>query len=173
MALIVETGTGLPNADSYITIAFADTYHRNRGNTAWTGAKEVAIRQATEYIDLTFRGLFYGVVKVDGLSGTTRQALEWPRRGVYDEDTGAEVSADSVPLGVQKATAEIALVALTGGLYPDASEERVQRRRERAGRVEIETWVDGTEVDQPTMRRAKLYLRPYLALVSAGYLERA
>lgn len=42
MALIVEPGTGLINADSYMTIAEADTYHLKHGNpSAWTDAKAI------------------------------------------------------------------------------------------------------------------------------------
>ena len=36
MALIVEDGTGLANAESYVSVADATTYHTNYGNTAWT-----------------------------------------------------------------------------------------------------------------------------------------
>ena len=40
MALVVEDGTGLDTAESFISVADADTYHTewNADPTAWTGA---------------------------------------------------------------------------------------------------------------------------------------
>lgn len=37
MSLIVEDGTGLPDAESYASVAFADAYFTARNNSAWTG----------------------------------------------------------------------------------------------------------------------------------------
>ncbi len=57
VALIVETGAGLPNADALMSVAFADTYHQGFGNTSWTGdeaAKEGAIRRATAFMSNSY-----------------------------------------------------------------------------------------------------------------------
>lgn len=35
MALTVEDGTVVDGADSYVTVAYSDTYHQQRGNTSW------------------------------------------------------------------------------------------------------------------------------------------
>ena len=74
MSLIVEDGTGLRTAESYVSVADADTYHGNMGNVAWAGTvtqKEIALRQATQYIDATywFRGQRMNYF----------QSLRWPR----------------------------------------------------------------------------------------------
>jgi hypothetical protein len=57
MALIVEDGTGLSNADSYISVADCDTYAGNYGLSSWLAEtdnnnKEIALRVATQNIDL-------------------------------------------------------------------------------------------------------------------------
>ena len=53
MTLVIEDGTGKSNAESYISVADADTYHSNRGNTDWaaltTAEKERLLRIATDY----------------------------------------------------------------------------------------------------------------------------
>ena len=52
MSLVVEDGTGKADAESYISVADADTYHSNRGNTDWaaltTTEKEQLLRGATD-----------------------------------------------------------------------------------------------------------------------------
>ena len=38
MALITEDGTGRDDAESYVTVAYADNYATAHGLSAWTGA---------------------------------------------------------------------------------------------------------------------------------------
>jgi len=81
MALVVEDGTGLTNADSYQSLVDADTYAANYGLSNWNakaaspGAddadKEVALRNATLLID-TCRKYLSQKLNSD-------QSLEFPR----------------------------------------------------------------------------------------------
>lgn len=75
MSLIVEDGTGLLDADAYVSVATATAYHAAMGNTAWAALsdsnKEIAIRRATQYIDSGYR--FAGELLV------YKQALQFPR----------------------------------------------------------------------------------------------
>jgi hypothetical protein len=41
MAIIVETGAGLSNANGYITVSACDTYHSDRGNSTWNGSSDI------------------------------------------------------------------------------------------------------------------------------------
>lgn len=81
MALIVEDGTGKPDAESYCEVADADAYHAKMGNTAWASVsaedKEIALRRATQYLD--------AVYAFPGYKLNYNQALNWPRV----EDNGA------------------------------------------------------------------------------------
>jgi hypothetical protein len=116
MTLIVEDGSGMSNADALISVAFADTYHADRGNSAWTGdatVKEPAIRRATSYISTAYTW--------QGWKRMGRpQSLAWPRTGVIDRE-GWGVAFDSVPIEIQRATAEVALRELVtpGIMDPD------------------------------------------------------
>lgn len=47
MALTVEDGTVVANADSYVTVEYADAYHRKRGNTSWLSASGVIASAVT------------------------------------------------------------------------------------------------------------------------------
>jgi len=136
MSLIVEDGSGLVNAESYISVADADTYHSNIGNTSWTSltttVKEQLLRKATNYMVETYRMRWAGVRKTD------TQALDWPRYLVPRLDTEAVFAyydSDSVPGEVKVACSELALKALSGSLAPDT--DRLTKR-EKVGVLEVE-----------------------------------
>lgn len=155
MPFVVETGEGLVNATSFITLAFFKQYCDDRGRdyAAHTDAAiEQAIVRGTFYLSESFR--WKGVRKnlrndVDGY-----QALAWPRYGVYDREGtfygtegyvdghgygfGVYVADDSVPREVQWATCEAALYELANpnGLQPSyIAHDRV--KMERAGPVAV------------------------------------
>jgi hypothetical protein len=138
--LIVEDGTGLPDADSYIATVDANLYHANRGNTAWAGlntlSKEAALRRATDYMLQVYRWRWAGQRK------TITQSLDWPRYEVPMRDApggygtvSAYYDENSVPVAVRNACAELALRAATGDLAPDVG--RVAAR-ERIDVIEVE-----------------------------------
>jgi hypothetical protein len=106
MALIVEDGTGLVDAESYVSIVDCGTYCTAHGLSAWTGAdavKEAALRNATQYIDTNY-SFKYEKTYVD-------QALEFPRY-YWEWD-------DPVMNRVRAACCELAVKALSGSLYTD------------------------------------------------------
>lgn len=112
MSLIVEDGTGMSTADSYISVADADTYHSSMGNTAWPlateGAREIALRRATQYLDTHYRW------RGSPLSST--QALAWPR------DYAAWPVA-----AVRVACSELALRALSASLLEDVTDQTIKQ----------------------------------------------
>lgn len=107
---VVEDGTGLATATAYLTTANADQYHENIGNDAWADAsdaeKQVAINVATQFVDLHYR--FRGMKKL------TTQALEWPRDALLSRTELEFIDEDSVPVEVERATAELALASIAG-----------------------------------------------------------
>jgi hypothetical protein len=150
MPLEVEDGTGLEDADAYISLEYADAYHLAQGNAAWAAedddaVKEAAIRRATVYIDNTYRGDFSGT-KLNARS----QALEWPRIDATDGN-GDDVDDDAVPREVEKATAEAALreLASPGSLSPDVlSGQRILS--EQVGSLSVTYSDDGTAMSAAT-----------------------
>jgi hypothetical protein len=138
MAIVVEDGTGKPDANSYASVATADAYHADRGNTAWLAeqaAKETALVRATQYIESRYRGRWPGTrLKLRD------QRLEWPRYGAfvnYGPDYVADsyvrdnsLAVDKWPIGTNEvpqelidATCEAALreLAKPGQLQPDVT----------------------------------------------------
>lgn len=131
MALIVEDGTGKPDAEAYISVSDADTYFAARGNTAWaaltTGQKEQNLRLGTDYM-----GQVYGP-RWCGERAHATQALDWPRADVCG------VASDVVPVAVQRANAELAVRAAAGALLAD---QGAQVKSETVGPISV-TYADG------------------------------
>ena len=89
MALIVENGTIVSNADSYVTRAEAIAFAANRGVTlADSTATDAMLIKAADYLE-SFAGRFKGSpVERD-------QPLAWPRYGAVIE--GFTWSSDEIP----------------------------------------------------------------------------
>jgi hypothetical protein len=166
MALVVEDGTGLSNADSYLSEADADTYHTDHGNpTKWSNAttaqKEEALRLATQYLDATYNGRWRG------RRNLIDQALDWPRLDVYDRD-GFLLPSDELPAALEHATAEMALRyrELGSSLIPDLSEPGdIRRERVRVGTIEEDIEYIGGKSQMVTYRIVDGLLRD---LITAG-----
>jgi len=108
MAFTPEDGTGLTNANSYLALADCKAHHTDRGYTftATDGEIQEALVRATDYIDKRFGRRFRGY------RAKKTQALEWPRYDAYDDDGHA---LDGIPVALEKATAEYALLAIQLG----------------------------------------------------------
>lgn len=124
MALIVEDGTGKPDAESYISAADALAYLTSIGLT-WsattTDAQEQCLRRATNYMLQAYRDRWTGFrVIVNPM-----QALDWPRYGV--EVDHFPVHFDIVPLDIQHACAELAYKAATEELNADLDQAVVTK----------------------------------------------
>lgn len=151
MAIIVEDGSGLTNADAYVSVADADAYiAKVSGSASWTAAstsaKELAIRQGTAYLDNRYRSRWRGRRMHD------TQALAWPRAYAVDDD-GYGVESDIVPSKVKDATAEAALRALAGTLMADLTNPgTVSRTRKKVGPLETETEYVGGNSPVPVYR---------------------
>lgn len=144
MALTVEDGTGIQDADSYVSSNDADTYWGNRQHnalyTTWNAAsptqKEGALREATSYIDGIFGPYFRGIRR-----GYV-QGLLWPRSSAYD---AAGYELPGLPQEIIMATAELAARALSSALASDdAHGGAVKRQRDKVDVIETETeYFDG------------------------------
>lgn len=126
MPLIVETGSGLTNSNSFVAVADADTYWSDRNNSTWaaatTPAKTAALLEAAQFIEYTYRFI--------GQRVSSAQALAWPRYVEYYDDDYRAVASNSVPQRVKDAQCELALEALSS---------RLLASQERGGRVQSES----------------------------------
>lgn len=106
MQFLVEDGTGLAGATSYVDIAFADQYFLTFGKTDWATLsednKKIALNSASAYADLRFG------YRLPGSPVAAGQALALPMRGICDR-YGNPVQG--VPAAWQRAVCEYALLA--------------------------------------------------------------
>lgn len=105
MALIVETGAVIANANSYVSLVEADAYFEvdMAFTAAWTAleddVKEAYLMWATRVLDQK--------VTWKGCKTVETSSLRWPRTGVYDRD-GIVVQDNVMPLQLKQGTFELA-----------------------------------------------------------------
>lgn len=157
--LIIEDGSGVPSADSYVSLANANAYHGERGNSAWTGsrasdaAKEAALRRATAYVDALYHDRWPGY-----RAHRRRQGLAWPRALAYDAD-GDYILPTEIPVELVQAVCEAATreVANPGSLNPDVTVAKAVKSR-TIGPISTEYASTGSPVRDA---------RPILSIVEA------
>lgn len=167
MAFVVEDGTGLATANSYLSVADADSYHDDRGNAVWaaypTSDKQAALVRATDYIDTRYGPIFKGTQEF----AETPQALEFPRSNIYDR-YGRLV--EGIPTKLEKAVAELALKTIDGTelfLTPtvDESGQVVRERKEKIGPLEFTDKLSGVVETTRYFPEADRLLEEYVSSV--------
>lgn len=145
MAFTLEDGSGIEDANAYLTTAEADEYFADRAIIAWTGndaVKQVAIITATDFVEKRF-GLQFGGSKEFQTVGDELQpqSLSFPRIQLFYPSTSVLVTG--IPRDLKFAVAEYALRSLTISLMPDPIRDdtggEVTRKREKIGPIEDET----------------------------------
>lgn len=123
LTLIVETGDIITGANTYISLADAETYFEGRVNvTTWDAAtdatKNAALVQAARILDT--------YVTWVGWLTDTDQPMKWPRAGIYYDGYGGyygsydlllstsvfSIADNEIPAEVKDAQCELALVLL-------------------------------------------------------------
>lgn len=158
MALVVEDGTIVAGAEAYASVADADTYWSSRGNPSeWTvltvSEKEVALRQATEYLESTY--IFKSCLQ------DITQPLSFPRLPFYGREGRLLAGEGVIPTPIKNANIELALQHIIKNLFFSANEINQKRiKKERVVDHEIEY-----DLEQSSIRiisYVEKLLRPYI-----------
>ena len=107
---VVEDGTGLSTATSYMSVADMQQYWDNRGydySALTTDEKQQLLNLCSQALD----GIFFK--HWDGYRSSGTQALQWPRADVLTPD-GYDVDSGSVPTALTNALAELAYIKNSG-----------------------------------------------------------
>ncbi len=142
MTLVVEDGSGITGAESYLSVADGDNLLGNNG--AWKAAndesKESALRMASSYADVRW-------VNVLGASSVVNetQGLAFPRANLFGK---GGVKIQGIPKNWITAVALYAGQEVGGGLWPSAVTQQadVKSLKVTVGPITKETtFVNGAE----------------------------
>ena len=163
MPITINATAGSADANSYITLAEAETYMLGRGNKAlWTAAddadKDIALAEATQEID---------VRDYSGYRTDDTQALSWPRQWANNPDDPVQsyFDNDEVPTRIKNATAELAFQFIKAGTTDVAAlADTTNVKRKRVDVLETEYFSGtGTPLGLARFPRVLNYIRPLLA----------
>jgi len=128
---VVEDGSAVDGANSYCSVADADQINLDYENSVdWIAAtdaeKEMALRQATRYLDLHYIW--------DGYKVYEDQVLMWPRYEMYDEDDNY-LAEDEIPTKVIQACVYLAIKVIEGDtlLEDFQNEGKVKKSKDVVG----------------------------------------
>ncbi len=132
MALIIEDGSGVANANSYVTLAEAVAYAELRGDLAVFANDDDAIVyliKAVDYLET--------ISDYQGITSYNDQVLLWPRSDVWINTL--EFDEFAIPPQLKKAQIEVALAIASGiEVMPNSSGAATFVKKEKVGSIETE-----------------------------------
>lgn len=151
MALIIEDGTIVADANSYVTVAEARSYCSSRGLTIPENDTELEalIVSGFDYLEsLLFKG---NVIE-------PHQPSKWPREEVYVN--GEELDSSVIPTDLKNANARLSFEATLTDLLPTGSGPEVVR--EKVDVVEVQYAESGSSSVAPNFRAVDALLQDLL-----------
>lgn len=120
MTLIIEDGSIVPTANSYVTDAEYVAYAKARGKTIGASGttREIELTKAIDYLE-------YYRDEYKGLKVQRDQPLQWPRYSVWVDSF--QLNSNEIPIELKKAQMEAAILEASGvSLAPSGTIENVQ-----------------------------------------------
>ncbi len=167
MALIIEDGSGVVGANSYVTVAEAISYAAQRGEPFPTDEAEIEQKlcNAMDFIE-TYRGLF------TGQKTSVTQETQYPRTNSTVD--GVAFPDDAIPRELKFAQCQLACDNYNiGDLTPTTSSFAVAK--EKIDVIEIEYATGGrlsesTPPAAPTFPKAVAWLEPLITGATGAWL---
>jgi hypothetical protein len=150
--LIIEDGSGVADANSYVELVELRDFAANRGYLLPTEDEEaeaLAVRAADYLLAIESR--------FKGRRATPVQSMAWPRVGAWFH--GFAVAPDSIPLNIRLAQCQLAVDAMTVDLLPATDGRAVIR--EKIGDLETEYSDTGGTAPAPQLDAANKWLAPF------------
>ncbi|WNL50645.1 head-to-tail adaptor [Ruegeria phage RpAliso] len=158
---VVEDGTGLSDATSYVSVDEADSIIAMNIHAApeWAALdvsqKEALLAWASRYLDE--RARWFGARAVE------TSALRWPRAGIRDRDN-RDIASDEIPMQLKIATAEMARYLMSEDRTVERDQDGLARLK--ADVIELE-FLEGYRL--PEVPDHMQYLILGLGSISAGH----
>ena len=158
MALIIETGDGIPWANSYVTDVEYTTYATSRGLTVGSDAtiREKELILAMDFLE-SMRSRFQGTKTLQD------NPLQFPRRGVFID--GVSIDNDFIPVELKNSQIEAGAFANANDLISNKASQNVSSESvEGLSR----SYFSGGKTGSGALDRINVWLRPLLKLNSNG-----
>lgn len=148
MALVIEDGTGVSGANSYITLAEARDYADLRSLLLPTSDAEleVLIIKAFDYLE---------ALEYRGEPANPPQDASFPRKNLYIQ--GVLFSDSQIPHKLKQAQSQLAFEATSFDLQPTGDGREVIK--EKVDVIEVEYGEKGINVARPTFTKVNGFLR--------------
>jgi len=162
MALVVEDGSGVPGAVSFIDVDYVRSYASARGRTIPEASPEgdTKIEQAA-IVAMDYIGTLE--TRLKGQRTYDIQSTPFPR--MYVTVANIRQPYDAIPEDIRKAQAELTLATLDGfDLMPTLDGAEV--KREKVGPIETEYATGSARGAGPVVARAFALLQPFYAIVA-------
>lgn len=158
--IIVEDGTGVPNANSYVDVAYARTFADDVGLVFPSDDDALArlLLGSMAYIEAQ---------PFQGFASTPTQSLQWPRTGVFVN--GYAVPSNTIPIQLKQAQVQAAFMVSEGtDLNPTIDAGLITK--ETVGPIETDYSEEylATYDGLPIFSAIVAYLRPLL-ISKGGY----
>ena len=177
MALVIEDGTGLGNANSYVDAATARDYASARGVSlpAADADVEKLLVQAMDYLEAQ-RARYQGTKTwpVGTAEHPAAQALQWPRTGVII-DCSYTLPDNVIPTELKSAQCQLAMEVFAGNeLMPSTDGKVVKREKVDVIETEYMTGQDmGTAgTPRPSFPAVDALLEPLFTACGGGFFLR-
>lgn len=154
MAIIVEDGTNIPSANSYVTVAELDSFAALRGYTlpALEADKAVLLIKGADYTE-AFRASF------QGQKTYSDQSLQWPRQPVYID--GYQIAGTTIPQDLKNAQMQAAIeVSIAGGDIQPNTGKNI--KKEKVDVIEVTYQDNNGALYAPTFPKVDTYIDPLL-----------
>ena len=133
ITLVVENGTGLPDANSYCDLDYAVEYCTMKGYTDWLKLTEnqqkIFIIRGTEFVDnfYTWKGIRH----------RQSQSMAFPRDDIYDDD---RYPVDGIPDKLKKACIEAAFLNASSSANTlfSTKDENGKVKKQKVDTLEVE-----------------------------------
>ena len=133
ITLVVENGTGLPDANSYCDLDYAVEYCTMKGYTDWLKLSEnqqkIFIIRGTEFVDnfYTWKGIRH----------RQSQSMAFPRDDIYDDD---RYPVDGIPDKLKKACIEAAFLNASSSANTlfSTKDENGKVKKQKVDTLEVE-----------------------------------
>lgn len=152
MSLIIEDGSQVANANSFVTDAEYTTYSTARGLTvgATVSDREQELIKAVDYLQSVENSL-------QGYRSSSTQELIYPRQGVTLY--GYVLASDKIPKELKNAQMEAAIYATSGSLLANTTNNNI--KSEKLDTLEVEYFKGGNSTNTQ-LTRVNAQLRPLL-----------